>query len=261
MPLVATLSSRNKSEGTAMDGTISTSRPGRYFFDESLFHQIKELGLGLRIEFDMEEWKTFIRGTEWPVVNASVDPVRHNFRPGEVFWLNLHEHGHTVATQVLRIIDTDDYVEMVRDQSIWFGDAPSEFQDARLLADDFPLISGTVVQLSGLYIAPQWRRARTSRDMRLVAAFVRLSHDFTLRNLAADWSVTLIEQKVATPRIVNDLYAYAHAKEAFEAFIPYLGRKERLTMAWMSHTELAAISDTRPPSTAQSHRQLEPTAG
>jgi hypothetical protein len=242
-----------------MDSITVAARTPRYLCDENLLGQLGALGLRLRIEFDMEEWKAFIRGTEWPVVNASADPARHAFRPGEVFWLNLHSAGQTIATQVFRIIDTDDYLGLVESHALWFGDAPSEFGEARMLGGpDLPRLAGTVVQLSGLYIDPSWRRVRTSAGMRLVAAFVRLSHSFTLRNLGADWSVTLIEERVASPRMVHDLYAYPNAREVFEAHIPYLGRKERLTLAWMSRAELATLSDRRLPPVGRPSRLVAP---
>lgn len=244
-----------------MDNTISRPRAGRYLFDEDLLGQIEALGLGLRIEFDMEDWKAFIQTTEWPVVNASVDPARHDFRPGEVFWINLHSGGRTVATQVLRVIDTEDYVDLVRTHRIWFGDGPTELTDARMLSETLPHLSGTVVQLSGLYIVPKWRRVWTPSGLRFVAAFARLTHDFTLRNLSPDWSVTLIEEQVASPRMVRDIYGFPNAAEAIEAYFPYRGRTERMTMAWISHAELAALSGTRPPPAARSLRLAAPMAG
>lgn len=243
-----------------MDTVLSTSRTGRYLFDEDLLGQIKGLGLGLRIEFDMEAWKDFICTTDWPVVNASADPARHDFRAGEVFWLHLYSGGSTVATQVLRVIDTDDYVDLIRSHRLWFGDGPSEFADARMLCDDPPHISGTVVQLSGLYIVPSWRRVLTARGMRLVAAFTRLTHDFTLRNLAPDWSVTLVEQRVSSPRIMHELYGYPHAEKIFEAYFPYVGHMERMTMLWMSHAELAALSGRLPRPVARSLHLAVPMA-
>ncbi|HYB09580.1 MAG TPA: hypothetical protein VEJ16_07910 [Alphaproteobacteria bacterium] len=244
-----------------MDTSATTGRASRYLFDENLFRQINELGLSLRIEFDMEEWKTYILGTDWPVVNASADPARHEFKPGEVFWLNLHKRGHTIGTQVLRIIETEDYVELIRSHRLWYGDSPSALREARMLRSDLPRLGGTVVQASGLYIDPAWRRARTSWGMRLVAASMRLTHDFTLRNLHPDWAVTLIEKHVATPRIIHDLYGYPHAVEVFEAFFPYVERMERMTMAWMSHAELAGVSRSPPPAIGRSPHLFAPSAG
>ena len=244
-----------------MGNSATTRRVARYLFDEDLFRQINELGLSLRIEFDMEEWKAYILGTDWPVVNASADPARHDFQPGEVFWLNLHSRGHTIGTQVLRIIETEDYVDLIRTHRLWYSDGPSELREARILRDDLPRLAGTVVQASGLYIDPKWRRARTSRGMRLVAASMRLTHDFTLRNLHPDWAVTLIEKHVAIPRVVHDLYGYPHAAEVFEAFFPYVERMERMTMAWMSHAELAALSGTLPPPAGRSPHLLAPLPG
>lgn len=246
----------------SMESAASTSRGGgRYLFAEDLLGQIKDLGLGVRIEFDIKEWIAFIRGTEWPVVNASVDPAYHAFRPGEVFWIHLHAGGRTVATQVLRVIETEDYVDLIRSHRVWFGDRPSQFSEARMLSETLPRISGTVVQLSGLYIDRKWRRVWTANGVRLVAAFTRLTHDFTLCNLSPDWSATLIEERVASPRIVHELYGYPHAEPTFEAVIPYLGHKERLTMAWMSHAELAALSGRLPPSAVRFRHLAVPMAG
>jgi len=66
--------------------------------------------------------------------------------------------------------------------------------------------------------------------MRLVAAWARLTHSFTARVVAPDWSVSLLEARVAKPRIIRDLYGYPHWAELFEAYIPFLDRHERTTL-------------------------------
>jgi hypothetical protein len=222
-------------------------RTAGYLFDDALYQALRELGLTVRIEFDIDTWKDFIRTTEWPVINSSADPAYHDFVAGEVFWMRLLHGTETVATQVIRVITTDDYVGMVRDHTLFFGDNPSGFQDFRMLSDaGVPTIGGLVVQLSGLYIRPQWRRARTADGMRLVAAWTRLTHSFATRNLMADWSVSLLEERVASPRMVEDLYGYPHATELFETYIPYLDRHERVTLIWMSAAELVDAVSSRP---------------
>ncbi len=231
----------------APTGTVSRARPAGYLFDDHLYRQLRDLGLTVRIEFDIDEWKRFIVGTEWPVVNTSADPAYHDFAAGEVFWMRLSRGSETVATQVFRMISTDDYVGMVRDHSLFFGDTPSGFKDFRMLPDAVvPAIGGLVVQLSGLYIRPDFRRVRIADGLRLVAAWTRLSHSFTSRNLMADWSVSLLEERVSTPRMIEDLYGYPHATELFETYIPYLDRHERVTLVWMSAEELAGSAASRP---------------
>jgi hypothetical protein len=230
--------------------------PG-YLFDDGVYRALRELGLSVRIEFDVEEWKNFIRTTEWPVINTSADPAYHDFAAGEVFWMRLSHGSEIVATQVFRMIATDDYVGMIRDHTLFFGDQPSGFRDFRMLDEDcVPTIGGLVVQVSGLYIRPQWRRVRTADGARLVATWARLTHSFTTRNLMADWSVSLLEARVATPRMVQDLYGYPHATELFETYIPYLDRHERVTLVWMSAEELIGSVAQRPrPVALSGHRQ------
>jgi hypothetical protein len=235
-----------------------TRSPG-YLFDDTIYNALRALGLSVRIEFDIEAWKTFIRTTEWPVVNSSADPAYHDFVAGEVFWMRLTHGDETVATQVYRMISTDDYVGMIRDHTLFFGGQPSGFVDFRMLGEDaVPPIGGLVAQMSGLYIRPDWRRARTADGMRLVAAWARLTHSFTARNLLADWSVSLLEERVATPRMIEDLYGYPHAVELFETYIPYLDRHERVTLVWMSADELAG-SVARPPRRAVPSLRRQPS--
>jgi hypothetical protein len=223
------------------------ARPSGYLFDDRIYRALRDLGLSVRIEFDIEEWKSFIRTTEWPVVNSVADPVFHDFVAGEVFWMRLSHGSETVATQVYRMITTDDYIGMVRDHTLFFGKHPSGFRDFQLLSEGhLPAISGLVAHLSGLYIRPQWRRARTADGMRLVAAWAGLTHSFTTRNLMADWSTTLVEKRVATPRMIEDLYGYPNATELFETYVPELDRRERVTLAWMSADELIGSVAQRP---------------
>ena len=233
-------------------------RRSGYLLDDRIYRDLRGLGLSVRLEFDVEEWKSFIRTTEWPVVNSSADPAYHDFAAGEVFWMRLSHGDATVATQVFRIIPTDDYVGMIRDHSLFFGERPSGFRDFRMLAEDrVPVIGGLVVQLSGLYVQPTWRRVRVGDGMRLVGAWARLSHSFTLRNLMADWSVSLLEERVATPRMVVDLYGYPNASDLFETYIPYLDRHERVTLVWMSADELADSVASRPrPAGRPAHQSL-----
>lgn len=232
------------------------ARPSRYLFDDRIYRALRELGLNVRIEFDVEDYKTFIRGTEHPVVNSSADPAYHDFAAGEVFWMRLSHGDETVATQVFRIVTTDDYIEMIRDHSLFFGNHPSEFRDFRMLPHDaVPRIGGLVAQLSGLYIRPHWRRARTADGMRLVAAWARLTHSFTSRNLMADWSVTLLEERIASPRMIADLYGYPNSAPLFETYVPDFDRYERVTLVWMSAEELVDSVARRPRPNAQPGRQ------
>jgi hypothetical protein len=227
--------------------TAPRARPSGYLFDDRLYRALRELGLTVRIEFDIEDFKSFILGTEWPVVNSAADPAYHDFAAGEVFWMRLSHGSETIATQVFRMIMTDDYVAMMRDHTLFFGKHPSEFRNFRMLREDgLPRLGGLVVQLTGLYIRPDWRRARTADGMRLVAAWTRLSHSFTVRNLMADWSVSLLEQHIATPRMIEDLYGYPNAIEVCETYVPDFNRQERVTLVWMSAEELAASVASRP---------------
>jgi hypothetical protein len=249
-------------ERIARDPAPVVARPSRYLFDDRLYRALRELGLSVRIEFDVEDYKTFIRGTEHPVVNRSADPAYHDFAAGEVFWMRLSHGSETVATQVLRIVTTDDYIGMIRDHTLFFGDNPSGFRDFRMLREhDLPLIGGLVAQLSGLYIRPQWRRTRTADGMRLVAAWTRLTHSFTARNLMADWSVSLLEERIATPRMIEDLYGYPHALELFETYVPDLDRYERVSLVWMSAAEQIDSVASRPRPAGRPDRLALHTAG
>ena len=77
----------------------------------------------------------------------------------------------------------------------------------------------------------------------------------------ADWSVSLLEERVSTPRMIEDLYGYPHAVELFETYIPYLDRHERVTLVWMSAAELADSALTRPRQAVRSDRRLSNMAG
>ncbi|MBV8167028.1 MAG: hypothetical protein JO021_09570 [Alphaproteobacteria bacterium] len=237
--------------------SASTRRAG-YLFDDTIYRALRELGLTVRIEFDVDEFKRFIHGTEWPVVNSAVDPAFHDFAAGEVFWMRLLHGGETVATQVFRMITTDDYIGMIGDHTLFYGNTPSEFRDFRLLPapGEGPRLGGLVVQLAGLYIRPDWRRACTADGTRLVAAWVRLSHSFTARNLMADWSVSLLEQRLATPRMIEELYGYPHAMPVFETYVPEFDRHKRVTLVWMSAAELAASVASRPRPAGRPDRRI-----
>lgn len=229
-----------------MADTTLVSRTRAYPWDETLFREMQRLGLQLRVEFDIRGWIDFIKTTEWPVVNGSINPELHDFRPGEVFWINLVDRsGQTAATQVFRLIETDDYVDLIRSHRLWYGDGKSGLQGFRMLTDDVPVLGGLVLQLSGLYIRPDWRRARVDGGMRLVGAFTRLMHSFS-RQYAPDWSVSLLEERVSTPRMINDLYAYPNSAELFETWMPELKRTERVTLIWMPGSALAAQAESRP---------------
>jgi GNAT superfamily N-acetyltransferase len=243
-----------------MADSLLQSRGRALPWDEPLFRSFSDLGLQLRIEFDIAGWIEFIKTTEWPVVNASISPEFHAFRPGEVFWVNLVDGGKTVATQVFRLIETDDYVDLVRSHRLWYGDHPSRLQGFSMLAEDAPRMGGLVVQLSGLYIQPDWRRARVG-GQRLVAAFVRLMHSFTWRNYAPDWSVSLLEERVSTPRMMHDLYGYPHATPLFQTWMPELARSERVTLIWMAGPEIAAQVESRPRPADSPGRSLQRRAG
>jgi len=237
--------------GPGIAGRSPSGSP-RHLFDDRIYRALRALGLRVRIELDVEDFERFISSTEHPVVNSAADPANHDFAAGEVFWLHLLHGDETVATQVLRIVTTDDYVGMVRNHRLFYGDRPSALRDFRMLPHDaVPRIGGIVVQLSGLYVMPHWRRVRSSDGMRLVAVWARLTHSFASRGLMADWSVSLIEARVATPRMIADLYGYPNSAPLFEAYVPELDRVERVTLVWMSAEELVDSVARHPPPTAQ----------
>jgi len=65
------------------------------------------------------------------------------------------------------------------------------------------------------------------------------------------------EARVATPRMIEDLYGYPHATELFEAYVPELDRHERITLIWMSAAEQACSVASRPrPAARSDHRAL-----
>src|ERR1700722_9266647 len=68
---------------------LPTARPLHDLFDDRLYRALRDLGLSVRIEFDVEAYKSFIRSTEWPIVNSVSDPLYHDFVAGEVFWIRL----------------------------------------------------------------------------------------------------------------------------------------------------------------------------
>ncbi len=213
---------------------------------------LEALGLKVAVDTDFRRYADFITATDWPVVSPVIDPNRHNFSGDEALWLSLiTPEGRIVGTQCVRRVESTDYIGLLRAGRL-FGDAMPGYR--WLVPKDveatMPRIAGTIVHTTGLWIAPDWRRKRTRTGDRLVSAFGRFTHAFTLDFYRLDWSASLVDMKIAKPRLIHDLYAYPHMVEACECDQPGEDRKIRLALTWASAGELRDLPNQTLPQAA-----------
>ena len=112
------------------------------------------------------------------------DPEKSDVQSGNFFWIYLKHQTGVAATHGLRCVKTDDLMEDIRSNTVFFDASP--LLDYRPLdfhreAADIPLISGNVVMGGGFWIRKDFR------GRWLTPYFGRVGRAIAARQFKMDW--------------------------------------------------------------------------
>ncbi|MCG8545965.1 MAG: hypothetical protein MJE12_17345 [Alphaproteobacteria bacterium] len=112
------------------------------------------------------------------------DPAKSDVRPGNFFWIYLLHRTGVAATHGLRCVKTDDLMEDIRANTVFFDSTPLlDYQplDFHPEAKYIPLISGNVVMGGGYWIRKDFRGRWAT------PYFGRVGRALAARQFKMDW--------------------------------------------------------------------------
>jgi len=207
-------------------------------FDETL-RALRAIGLDPTFSTAMAGWKSMMSSApKIMLVNPSFDPDENDLTPDNTFWICLTDtrDNRRIACIANRLFVTDNYIELLRTQRVWYSRGPRTLLDLVVPAD-MPLISGRVGHHSGLWIHPDWRKHGLSGYL------TRLARCASLRKFDVDWHVGLVFAALAEkglPTAPTTGYGYPHMVLAIDGWQPLTNKADRLYVPWISRAEILA---------------------
>lgn len=208
-------------------------------FDESMW-ALSEIGLEPTFSTDMMSWVSTIDiAPGRTIINPTFDPRESDVSPDNCFWIRLDERetGRPISVIANRVFETDDYMDLMRNQYLWFRDGPRHPPVNVITSPDMPLIRGRVGHHGGLWIHPEWRKHGLSGFM------TRLARCGSLRQFNIDWHCGLVFAAVAEkglPVSPTMGYGYPRMALAIDGWQPLTNKHDRLYVPWISRTEIIA---------------------
>jgi hypothetical protein len=129
---------------------------------------------------------------------------------------------------------TDDYVDLLRTQRLWYASGPRRLVDVVVPAD-MPQIAGRVGHHGGLWIRTDWRKHGLSG---ILTKLVRCA---SLRRFAPDWHCGSVFAAIAEKGLPTSLvtgYGYPHMVLAIDGWFPLTNKPERVYLPWISRDEM-----------------------
>jgi hypothetical protein len=197
------------------------------------------VGLEATFSTEMADWATMMRNApRIMLVNPTFDPEQSDLTPDNAFWIKLSQiaDGRAIACIANRLFVTDDYVDLLRTQRVWYSRGPRRMVDL-VVPPDMPRIAGHVGHHAGLWIHPDWRKHGLSGYM------TRLARCASLRQFDVDWHCGLVFAALAEKGLpITDVtgYGYPRMVLAVDGWFPLTDQPERIDVPWISRAEILA---------------------
>ncbi|HUA52751.1 MAG TPA: hypothetical protein VMB81_11335 [Candidatus Sulfotelmatobacter sp.] len=197
------------------------------------------IGLEATFSTAMADWASMMRNApRIMLVNPTFDPAHNDLTPDNAFWIKLSQiaDGRSVACIANRLFVTDDYVDLLRTQRVWYSRGPRRMVDLVVPAD-MPRIAGRVGHHAGLWVRPDWRKHGLSGYM------TRLARCASLRRFDVDWHCGLVFAAIAEKGLPTEMvagYGYPRMVLAIDGWQPLTDEPDRLYLPWISRAEMLA---------------------
>jgi hypothetical protein len=215
--------------------TANEDRVVQSCFEET-HRRLHYLGFDATFSTEMSEWVSMIENAPRRAhINPSFNPRHSDVSADNAFWIRLIdiESEQPIACIANRMFVTDDYLELMRSQLLWFRNPPATPID--IVPDSLPRIAGRVGHHGGLWIHPDFRKHGLSGFM------TRLARCGSLRRWNVDWHCglvvgTIAEKGLATTPVTG--YGYPHMALVVDGRQPITDHHERLFVPWISRAEI-----------------------
>lgn len=208
---------------------------------DSLTQRIAELNLTLVIEQDFTRLGAFLRA-RGSFVNPSYDPAKSRLGRRD-FWLHLlDEEGRSVACSAERVIETDDFAELIATGRIWYAagfPAIGGPERIEVIRPSRP-VKGVVSHSGSTWVDPAWR------GQGLAMLLTYLSRAISFRNYGAEINTGFVRHSLYVTSVPTQSYGYAHVELCIDGFFPPQGTDEVLYLCWIDAAEFVAQIEALP---------------
>jgi len=191
----------------------------------------------LEVDVDMTRWTRLVASAlGWDAINPTFNPSINALTPGNSFWCDIRAGSSTIATMAARLFVTEDYLALKRSMRLWRDSPPpGELQIVR--PPEMPLISGRVAHEGGLWIHPEHRKRGLS------VILPHLTRALCLRQWNIDWQTGVTRRAIGNCGIAVWAYGMKHVEVCFDGYFPITHTWDRLSIAYMSRSEVVAGLD------------------
>jgi hypothetical protein len=200
---------------------------------ERLTDEMVEIGIEVTIETDFEEFARLRKMVGDGGCYPAVDP-KFSRLDKDAFWLRVTDREDAlVALYAERIYRTDDFVDLIRSERLWFDKGLRVVSpDYRLIENAFDTFGGVIGHGCGLWVAPAARR-------RGLSAFLPdYQRALAVRNFGIDWQTNLVFATLVEH--TRKAYGYRTVERIIDGYFPVTQSSAEVYLGRMSRAEVLA---------------------
>lgn len=202
---------------------------------DAINEAVAALDLRIVVDRDFRRLRQFI-DSQNGFPNPSYDPGLSRLGPDD-FWLGVVDAGgQMVACSAERVVETGDFLELVANGRIWYGDGYAErFGVDRIETQAISTtLSGRISHSGSTFVAPAHRRGG------LAMFLTYMSRALTFRDSGCTINTGFVRQSLASTTVPQRTYGYAHVELCLDGWWPPQGGSERLYLCWIGLAEFLA---------------------
>lgn len=183
-------------------------------------------GVSMSVEHDLDEYIYWRRRAGEGPTNPCVDPRHSVVGPHNSFWLRVTWEGEVVAIMAERMYECEDFMELIRNERIWFD------KGLRALSTDyrpFPAFApfgGIVGHGVGLWVQPTLRRSGLST---FLTDYYR---SIAIKNYGVDWHTCMVLDHLRGHAL--KAYKYSEVELVIDGYWPMSGDNAKLHLCRVS---------------------------
>jgi hypothetical protein len=208
------------------------------------------IGITVRVRRDFDKYVAMRHAQGDIHLNQAFDPTFTCFKSDDFWLLAENQAREPIASYCVRRLITEDFYDLVRSQTLWFGE-PGKVDPQFVLECDIPSFGGEVSHGGGLWVREDYRGAW--RQPRLSTVMMCLGRAVGLRNRPFDHdsAMILVDPRRAPPGFAGrkavslavDGYRFARARPLVNGWFPPEGRAALLYLCHSTRREeLASLT-------------------
>jgi hypothetical protein len=189
--------------------------------DEAIDH-----GVSLSIEHELNEYIRLRKLAGDGPVNPCVDPKHSVVGPDNSFWLRVEWQGEVVAIMAERMFYCVDFMELVRNERLWFDKGLRVISKEYRPYPAFPAFGGVVGHGVGLWVKPSLRKSGLST---FLTDYYR---SVAIKSFLVDWHSCMVHASLIGHAL--KAYKYSEVELVIDGYWPMSGANATLHLCRVS---------------------------